>query len=282
MLHRTWVLFILFTCFAATDAVGQTAASDETTSGSAQFNVGDTATIPLSDDVGMTFVWIPGGSFVMGSPEGEPGRDPTDEGPRTQVELTEGFWLSQTEVTQAQWKAVMGTDPAGDYLEGSYGVGPDVPVYRVSWNEAMEFCSRLAEKTGLNVTLPTEAQWEFACRAGTSTAFSFGDSALMDEFAWHSANTTEMKAQRVKTKKPNPWGLYDMHGNVAEWCRDWYVPELPGGEVIDPTGPEEGKFRSMRGGSWYYGFELLRSAARAAYHPNGRRGTIGFRVLATE
>jgi formylglycine-generating enzyme required for sulfatase activity len=169
----------------------------------------------------------------------------------------------------------MGTNP-------SKFKGATNPVEMVSWNEATEFCKKLSEKTGNSVRLPTEAEWEYACRAGTKTAFSFGDSpAALDDYAWHPRNSDAM-SHPVGKKKPNAWGLYDMHGNVFEWCADWYGV-YPEGPATDPSGPATGEKRVLRGGSWYrdaiaYSFQC---AERDCYDPSGRTFNDGFRCAMT-
>ncbi len=195
---------------------------------------------------GMEFVWIAPGEYMMGSR-----RTPREiqqlyggetywferEHPCHRVKLTEGFWLAATPVTQAQWEDVMGSNP-------SHFQGPDRPVEGVSWHDAMEFSSELSEMEGLYYQLPTEAQWEYAARAGTDTEFYFGDDAeRLGDYAWYAGNSGE-ETHPVARKKPNSWGLYDMHGNVWEWCLDWYAEYTPGLSV-DPRGPHEGERRLL-------------------------------------
>ena len=190
---------------------------------------------------------------------------------RHEVTLTKACWLGQTEVTQAQWQAVMGNNP-------SHFTGKDLPVEQVSWNDAQEFCGKLNAKSllpaGWKFALPTEAQWEYACRAGTA-----GDYAgTLDEMAWHRANSDD-KTHPVAAKNANAWGLYDMHGNVDEWCADWYG-DYPVGPVTDPTGSNSGSDRVLRGGSWNTGGAGGRSANRLMIAPVVRSIIIGFRVAA--
>ena len=177
----------------------------------------------IENSIGMVLVPIPAGEFMM--------RDQ----PLHRVTLTKSFYLGRTEVTQGQWKAVMGTTPWNS--EKFVKEGDDYPATNVGWEDAVEFCRKLSEKEGVEYRLPTEAEWEYACRAGTTTAYSFGDDeSQLGEYAWIEENTVdvgEKYAHIVGQKKPNPWGLYDMHGNVFEWCQDWYG-EYPSGAVTDP------------------------------------------------
>ena len=187
--------------------------------------------------------------------------------PHHKVTLTKGFWMMETEVTQKQWKAIMGNNP-------SSFIGDDLPVEKVSWTDCQKFCKKCT-KLGLPVQLPTEAQWEYACRAGTTGAY-VGD---LDEMAWYYDNSGR-KTHSVGTKKPNEWGLYDMHGNVWEWCQDWKA-DYPSGSVTDPTGPSNGSyglFRVNRGGSWSFKAGGCRSACRRYDEPDNRYYGLGFRV----
>jgi len=213
----------------------------------------------------MEFVLIPGGTFTMGSPGGESGRD-GDEGPQHQVTLSP-YLISKTEVTQAVWERVMGGNP-------SRFKGPDRPVEKVSWNDCVSFC----EKTGLS--LPTEAQWEFAARSGTQSAYYFGnDSSSLGNYAWYDGNSSS-QTHPVAQKQPNAYGLYDMAGNVWEWCYDWYTGSYSSSSVTNPTGPSSGADRVGRGGSWGDTARRLRSALRGRGGPGGTYDNLGFRVLA--
>ena len=217
---------------------------------------------------GMEFIWIPKGSFMMGSPELESGRDKNEKQHR--VNLTKGYWLGATEVTQGQWEAVMGNDPSKFKLCGS-----NCPVEQVSWGDAQEFIKKLNRKGQGSFALPTEAQWEYAARAGTTTAYSFGDNyQRLDGYAWYRGNSG---THTVASKKPNPWGLYDMHGNASEWTEDWY-DAYPPGTSTDPTGGI-GAHRVFRGGSWFGAARKLRTADRNGQSPGYRHATIGFRLL---
>lgn len=218
----------------------------------------------------LALVWIAPGTFVMSSTHGA--------GDDTSVTLTRGYWLGRTEVTQAQWQAVMDRVPVPSFHKGS-----DRPVERVSWDVAVEFCLTLTHReraggrlpAGYSYTLPTEAQWEYACRAGTTGIYA----GKLDDMAWHSGNS-EGQTHPVAQKQPNAWGLYDMHGSVQEWCADWYGG-YPGGEVNDPSGAPLGQFRVIRGGAWGGSAGLCRSALRAWTKPAGSNPTIGFRLALT-
>ena len=225
----------------------------------------------FTNTIGMKFVLIPKGTFMMGSPSNESGRDSDEK--QHKVTLTKGFYMGTTEVTQAQWKAIMGDDP-------SYFKGDDNPVEIVSWNDAQEFIKKLNRKDGTNkYRLPTEAEWEYACRAGSKTKFCFGDSdSRLGDYAWYSNNSSS-KTHSVAQKKPNAWGLYDMHGNVYEWCGDWYDKNYPGGYVTDPKGPSSGSYRVYRGGSWGSGRAGgCRSANRDDFTPGRRDDYRGLRL----
>ncbi|MBQ4143943.1 MAG: SUMF1/EgtB/PvdO family nonheme iron enzyme [Thermoguttaceae bacterium] len=234
-----------------------------------------------SNGIKYAFRWCPAGSFLMGSPEDEPDRD--DDETQHRVTLTRGFWMLETEVTQAMWKSVMGTSISQQRDKENtswplYGEGSDYPMYYVSWEECRSFCEKLSSQLGLTVSLPTEAQWEYACRAGTTGAYA-GD---LGEMGWYWDNSGG-GTHPVGQKKPNAWGLYDMHGNVEEWCQDWYdydyYTESP---TSDPTGPSSGSSRVYRGGGWYYYARSCRSAVRDGFTPDSRSRSLGFRpVLAS-
>ena len=231
----------------------------------------------------MTFVWIDPGTFAMGSPPTQPGRD-DDESPQRQVTITQGFYLAQNEITQKQWTAVMGTQPwtGLDFVHQ----GPDYPAAGLSWIDVQQFIQTLNKTAAAPLyRLPTEAEWEYACRAGTTTRWFFGDDEiLLDDFAWHSGNTWDaglQYSQEVATKKPNPWGLYDMHGNLWEWVQDWYSPDYYSrAPNVDPPGPETGLQRALRGGYFHNnGARRLRSANRLSQAPQGRYASVGARLL---
>ena len=238
---------------------------------------GDTFTNTL----GMTFVKINAGTFWMGSPSDEADLD-SDE-TRHQVTLTKGYYLQTTEVTQGQWKAVMGDNPS--YFSSC---GDDCPVERVSWNDVQDFISALNTMEGTTkYRLPTEAEWEYACRAGTTTPFSFGNCLSTSQanydgnypYTGCSSGTYRETPIAVGILGTNAWGLYDMHGNVWEWCSDWYG-SYSSSAVTDPTGPSSGANRVLRGGSWSYGAMGCRSAIRRDYDPDYRDWQFGFRLAA--
>ncbi|MCX7048138.1 MAG: formylglycine-generating enzyme family protein [Candidatus Sumerlaeota bacterium] len=220
----------------------------------------------LGGGVTMPLLLIRPGSFQMGSNDGNP-----DEKPVHTVTL-DHFWLGETEVTQAQYEAIMGKNP-------SQFKGADKPVENVSWNDAMEFCKKLSEKIGKTYTLPTEAQWEYACRAGSSGKYCFGDSeSQLGDYAWYSGNSNQ-QTQPVKQKKPNAWGLYDMHGNVWEWCADWYKDSYDSGNQHNPQGPSSGQYRVLRGGSWNLNATNCRASDRYRAVPTDAYDHHGFRVV---
>ena len=296
---------------------------------------GRACSLPLSNNVVLDMAWIPPGTFNMGSPESEPSRK-ADESPQTQVTLTKGFWLGKTMVTIGQWKSVTGLDVRGqlakmlhddtlydlggkqqtvrDFMRFSRDADPgeylaredyDLPMYFVSWNDAMEFCKKLNEREraaghlpkGYEYNLPTEAQWEYACRAGTTDATYAGPlvvegrrAPVLDNIAWYNANSPDGYAGKgfnvsgrmggprlVAQKQPNAWGLYDMAGNIWEWCHDWYGP-YSGGSLTDPSGPATGTGRVNRGGSFGSGLGDERSANRAKNPPAEASAYRGFRL----
>lgn len=219
---------------------------------------------------GIDFMWIPPGVYVMGSPEGEACRQ-DHEGPARVVRITQGFWMSRTEVTQDQYEKVMGANRSSKQWGG-------LPVDNVSWYDAQEFCLRLSQAAGKRYFLPTEAQWEYACRAGSTSAFCFGDDpGMLQAFAYYEENA-EDGFQNVGRRAHNAWGLYDMHGNVWEWCSDWYGPYDPAAPAMDPTGPETGEKRVVRGGGWEDPDMKCRSAVRHKADAQKAMEGVGFRV----
>jgi formylglycine-generating enzyme required for sulfatase activity len=229
--------------------------------------------------IGMEFVLIPADEFVMGSPKDEEGRL-DNEGPQHRVKINRPFYMGATEVTQEQYERIVGNNPA--QFKGARN-----PVETVSWEDAVEFCRKLSQEEGMNYRLPTEAEWEYACRAGTTTPFYTGWTISTDQANYdgtHSYGTGVEGVYRDETTpvasfSPNPWGLYDMHGNVWEWCGDWcgehYYRKSP---AADPTGPAIGSLRVLRGGSWSGHPAGCRSAFRFRRGPAAAHYYGGFRV----
>ena len=229
-------------------------------------------------------VWINGGTFMMGSPAGESGRSP-NEGPQRRITVS-SFYMAMYPVTQAEYQDIMGSNP-------SHFKGINLPVEQVNWFEAVEYCNRRSLKEGLipvytvdrtNVSwnheangyrLPTEAEWEYACRAGTLTPFN--TELSLSEVGWYAENS-ERRTWPVGQKLPNSWGLYDMHGNVLEWCWDW-LGNYTAGAQTDPLGLASGKSRVYRGGCWRFVTHQNRSAFRFGNHPNLQSFLVGFRVV---
>ncbi len=233
------------------------------------------------NSIGMKFVLIPAGSFVIGSPPDEAGRG--DDETQHRVTLTKGFCMGVTEVTHGQWRQIMGNNPS-HFQE----CGDDCPVELVSWNDCQEFIRRLNHlEVGNRYRLPTEAEWEYACRAGSKMAFASGSitetgcglEPNLATMGWYCGNSGK-KPHPVARKKPNVFGLYDMHGNIWEWCEDWYGA-YPSGHVTDPTGPSSGAGRLLRGGGWHEDATDCRSALRVGRPPGSKAGTIGLRLVRT-
>jgi formylglycine-generating enzyme required for sulfatase activity len=228
------------------------------------------------NSIGQRLVTIPAGRFMMGSDKGD-----GNEKPMHEVVISRSFWMASTEVTQGQWKAVMGTEP---WKGKDYGTeGDSYPVTYVTWEEATEFCRRLSERpeeksAGRVYRLPTEAEWEYACRGGLTTKYNFGDDERdLGDFAFFDRNV-QGGSQMVGQKTQNAFGLYDMHGNVWEWCGDWYG-DYPKGSVTDPRGPVSGSSRVYRGGSWFYGPWECRAADRFGDSPSLQGSYLGFRPV---
>lgn len=225
--------------------------------------------------VRQAFRWCEPGTFMMGSPENEPQRFESEF--QHEVTLTKGFWIVDTTVTQALWQAVMGENP-------SRFRGEERPVERVSREDVQKFIAAMNSlKAELKLCLPSEAQWEYACRAGSTTPFCWGDqidSSLVnfnENHPYSDGSKSEYREQTVDVKALpcNDWGLYQMHGNVWEWCQDWFG-DYPPKPATDPQGPDTGKFRVLRGGSWFYDGGVCRSAARSDFDPSARYDTFGF------
>ncbi len=222
---------------------------------------------------GMRFRLIPAGKFVMGSPENEPGRRDV-EGPQRVVTLTDPFYLGIYPVTREQYQKVMD-------INNSSRQDRQLPIDGVSWDDALEFCRKLSVQTSRDYSIPTEAQWEYACRGGTTTAYYFGDDPeLLHEYAWFRDNSSSSK-HPVGRKKPNNFGLYDMHGYVWEWCLDWYQASYKELSCDDPLGPQVGNTRILRGGGLLSRDWICRSAYRTTFFPSSRSPGYGFRVVLT-
>ena len=239
----------------------------------------------LTNSIGMEFVLVPAGTFRMGSPGDEPDRRRKEV--QHEVTITRAFYMQATEVTVKQWRAIMGKR----FFFRKKGTG-QMPVVRVSWQEAMRFIEKLNALNEGIYRLPTEAEWEYACRAGTTTAYAWGPTITCKD-AMYGNNTLKTavcvdyvrslglptdKPAPAKTYKPNRWGLYDMEGNVWEWCSDWYGPYAKG-PVTDPKGPLSGNDRVRRGGSWYGPGSRCRCANRNFSNPANRYQTTGFRLV---
>jgi formylglycine-generating enzyme required for sulfatase activity len=232
---------------------------------------------PVFNSLDMSFVYIPPGSFVMGSPEDECGRNHDEK--QYEVTLSRGFYLQSTPVTQRQWQAVMGDNPT------SSSAGGDYPMEKVSWHECQAFIRKLNLLGEGVYRLPTEAEWEYTCRAGGAAALGDRELTVLfceydpfaDAVAWYCGNS-DRHSHPVALKNPNAWGLYDMHGNVMEWCQDWYG-EYPAGAATDPAGPPAGVSRVIRGGSWFSGAKNCRAAFRGKWASNSRSHYLGLRLL---
>jgi formylglycine-generating enzyme required for sulfatase activity len=230
-----------------------------------------------SNSIGMEFILIPAGSFMMGADQNFEDDDDDDdyEVPQHQVKISQPFYLGKYEVTQAQWAAVMGNNP-------SEFKGQNNPVEQVSWDDAQIFIEQLNAQEGHNrYRLPTEAEWEYAARAGSTSAYSFGDDAgQLGRYGWYGEDWDSGSTHPVGQKQPNAWGLYDMHGNVWEWVQDWYEePDYSNSPGAGPKGPYSGSYRVLRGGSWYSDASYCRSAYYRPYNtPDYRFRNLGFRL----
>jgi len=235
-----------------------------------------------SDPRPLPMIWINPGTFTLGSPASEEDRF-SDEGKQTRVTISKGFWVGQFEVTQLEYLFVTGVNPS------AFPDDLTRPVETVKWKDATNYCSKLTEQdrqagrlpSGYAYRLPTEAEWEYVARAGTDTRFSYGDDpgyTELNSYAWCGANTGDI-THPVGTKLANPWGLHDVHGNVWEWCSDWYADSYGGGHIVDPVGPVTGVDRVIRGGSWKGLFRFCRSASRGSSLPLQAGDNVGFRVV---
>jgi len=270
--HIEWVLHItvLLLISSVSYCLAENEASPRTSGTEKRFK----------NKIGMTLVKIPAGEFLMGSPPTEKWR--SDDEQQHRVRITKPFYMATTEVTQKQWNAVMGTEPWKD--KNNIREGANFPAGFVNWNEATAFCRKLSQKEGRTYRLPTEAEWEYACRAGSTTKYCFGaDDKHLGDYAWYDENTydvDEYYAHQAGVKKANQFGLYDMHGNVFEWCRDWYDEDYyEKSPPADPQGPSAGAFPIFRGGSWYGFPRICRSAYRSGGPPGYRNFNVGFRVV---
>jgi len=231
-----------------------------------------------TNSIGMRFAWIPAGTFLMGSPETEEGREKYET--QHEVRLTKGLWVAVHLLTQASWREVMENNP-------SHHQGDNLPVEQVSWEDCQQFLVKLSERDGHAYRLPTEAEWEYGCRAGTTTPFFVGKTISKDQanFENHHYGDEKKDVYRGETTSvgrfiANGFGLHDMHGNLYEWCSDWHA-EYSANEAVDPQGPQKGECRVVRGGSCYFEARLVRSAYRARYEPAGRSDYVGVRVAMT-
>jgi formylglycine-generating enzyme required for sulfatase activity len=254
---------------------------------------GITATLPGGATV--DFLWIEPGTFTMGTTEEQEqllrskglwGDWFENEHPAHQVTISKGFYLGKHEITQAQWQAATGTEPWSG--QSNVQSSPGNPAVYISWNDVQELVRKLNQAAGEEVyRLPTDAEWEYACRAGTSTLWSFGDDeSQLGEYAWYDQNAWNVGEQYshvVGTKKPNPWGLFDMHGNAWEWCQDWWYRVYTNEAQVDPAGPTAGSARVGRGGGFRGDAQGVRSAYRDDVEPDGRPGAnFGARLVRTK
>lgn len=230
---------------------------------------GDEPGNTVINSIGMKLAYIPPGNFTMGSPKTEPGRIPNET--RRHVTFAKGFRIGVTEVTQKEWRLIMETSPG-------FFKGDDLPVERITWREANEYCRRLSEKEKKRYRLPTQAEWEYACRAGTTTAYyTGGNEAALAAAGWYLGNSGN-QSHPVGRKKPNRWGLYDMHGNVSEWCAKPPDSDTTGSKSAQ-LDREEKALRDLRGGSWGLNASECRSASRLRNAGTFRYFDLGLRVL---
>ncbi|HPS54490.1 MAG TPA: formylglycine-generating enzyme family protein [Sedimentisphaerales bacterium] len=284
--QKLWKLILLLVVLVTMEfcLAGPNSPDADPSTGSAQtapINVPQEKVVQLDEKTSMTFVYIPAGKFIMGSPPSEYRRE-FDEDPVHEVVITKGFYMGKYEVTQQQYLAIMKFHP------GFVFPGNNRPAENIEWHSTKVFMRKWELKSGIKFRLPTEAEWEYACRAGTETAFYTGKTISPDQ-ANYNCRWTYLDSPKglaidqtkpVGSYKPNAFGLYDMHGNVAEWCQDWYqVDAYKRSTKEDPQGPREGLSHVLRGGSWRDGPQTLRSAERASRIPRADRGFLGFRVV---
>ncbi len=233
-------------------------------------------------DINMKMIWVEGGEFMMGCTSEQSGCGSDEQNVRRVT--VDGFYIGMLEVTQSQWEKVVGTSVSQQRNKANsswslYGVGPDYPMYYVSWEEAMEFCRLLSNKTGKTYTLPTEAQWEYAARGGKrAESTKYAGSNMIDAVAWYTDNSGN-STHPCGTKRANALGIYDMSGNVWEWCKDWYSSSYTSYDTNNPTGPSSGSVRVFRGGGWGIGASSCRVADRSGNSPGFRGSNLGFRVV---
>ncbi len=300
-MKKTFILFFaLALAFAVQPAHSQGIIVNKTDGTSVRFNASEVESIttfgydngPASENTftvnGVSFkmVKVAGGTFQMGATS-EQGNDAyDDEKPVHSVTLSD-YWIGETEVTQALWYAVMGKRPTpdGDQWSSSYGLGDNYPAYNVSWNDCQTFITRLNQLTGQSFRLPTEAEWEFAARGGNSSqGYKYAGSNTIGDVAWYYDNSCALGSSSpdygthpVATKSPNELGLYDMSGNVWEWCQDWYGSYSSSAQT-DPVGPSTGSGRVLCGGSWAYDARSCRVSSRHPYDPSSTDGNRGLRL----
>ena len=232
--------------------------------------------------INMKMIWVEGGDFLMGCTSEQGGDCGSDEQNVRRVTV-DGFYIGMLEVTQSQWEKVVGTSiyqqKSKANASNTYGVGPEYPMYYVSWDEAMEFCRLLSNKTGRTYTLPTEAQWEYAARGGNKNeGAKYAGSNMIDAVAWYTDNSGS-STHIVGSKRANALGIYDMSGNVWEWCKDWYASSYVSYDTNNPVGPSSGSYRVNRGGSWSGNASSCRVANRGNGSPGDRNAYLGFRVV---
>lgn len=277
---KVMITALLLLCFALSAFDGSLSAQQLPTSSIGK----QSGEIRPENSAGIKMVWLSADSFTMGSPLDEKGRFSNED--QVEVKLTEGFWLGQTEITQGQWNQLMGTSPW--WGKSNVREGRNYAASFISWEDASSFVGKLnATEHGAGslpkdweYSLPTEAQWEFACRGGKKSAFSFGDDlSEFDTYGWSAENAFERGqpySHEVGKKRPNEFGLYDMHGNVWEWCKDNFGAKLPGG--TNPILDNGGHLRVNRGGGWNFAHKCCRSASRLGDAQDSRYNNLGFRI----